>query len=111
MSLASLRFKHHLAVGTVHEFSQSRERGLAAFPQIGDDFLEHYVQAVGSFALAHTRPPGQLPGDIRLSHFGITIAGHWRVAVRRNCGLSGKRLKWRDFGSQKFLGVRVTAAR
>jgi hypothetical protein len=76
MAFADLPFEHDLTVGTVLEDSQAWERRLAAFSQIGDDLLEHYIQAVGGFSLAHARPPGQLPGDFRLSHYGRQNSRH-----------------------------------
>src|ERR1035438_3827275 len=69
MRFVRLPFKCYPAVGSAFESSQTWQGGFLTFAEVGEDFVEHQIQAIGSLGLAHSRPPGQLPCDVRLLHF------------------------------------------
>jgi hypothetical protein len=108
MPLASLRFKHHPAAASMPELSQARQGGFPAPAQIGENPVDYQVQAVGGLGLADARPAGQLPGDIALPHFFITVAGGPTSPAGADAPISCKSLKIQLLGNWKNAEVSVT---
>ena len=70
--------------------------------------MEDDVQAVGGFALADARPPGQLLCDVRLSHSALNVPVEGCGPVTPDLIDPGKFLKIGRFSMRKNEEVPVT---